>query len=48
MWQRDDKFCYALYEAHKFGVKIWCITLSVSENGVEYNKEIPIYLDQNK
>ena len=48
MWQRDDKFCYALHEAHKFGVKIWCITLSISENGIKYNKEIPIYLDQNK
>ena len=48
MWQRDDKFCYALLEAHKFGVKIWCITLSISENGIKYNKEIPIYLDQNK
>jgi sugar fermentation stimulation protein A len=47
MWQRDDKFCYALLEAHKFGVKIWCITLSISENDIEYNKEIPIYLDQN-
>ena len=48
MWQRDDKFCYALHEAHKFGVKIWCITLSISENGIKYNKEIPVYLDQNK
>ena len=48
MWQRDDKFCYALHEAHKFGVKMWCITLSISENGIKYNKEIPIYLDQNK
>ena len=47
MWQRDDKFCYALHEAHKFGVKIWCITLSISEDDIEYNKEIPIYLDQN-
>ena len=48
MWKRDDKFCYALHEAHKFGVKMWCITLSISENGIKYNKEIPIYLDQNK
>jgi len=45
MWNRDTKFCKALKEAYHVGVKVWCITLNISERGISYNKEIPINLN---
>ena len=44
MWKRDDKFCYALKEAFESGVKVWCITLNISNTEITYNQEIPIKL----
>ena len=47
MWKRDPKFCNALQTAHSYGVKIWCITLNITENEITYNEEIPFQLEKN-
>jgi DNA-binding sugar fermentation-stimulating protein len=45
MWERDPKLADAVLKASKAGVKIWCITLNVSETDMTFNKEIPVNLE---
>ena len=42
MWVRDPIFSNALLYAYKMGVKVWCITLNVSQTEISINKEIPV------
>ena len=42
MWDRDPMFSNALFNAYKKGVKVWCITLNVSQTEISFNKEIPV------
>ena len=42
MWDRDPMFSNALLNAYKMGVKVWCITLNVSQTEISFNKEIPV------
>ena len=44
MWDRDPMFSNVLFNAHKMGVKVWCITLNVSQTEISFNKEIPVNL----
>jgi sugar fermentation stimulation protein A len=44
MWNRDPIFGNALINAKKCGVKIWCISCSVSLESINYLKEIPVNL----
>ena len=44
MWDRDPMFSNALFNAYKMGVKVWCITLNVSQTEISFNKEIPLNL----
>ncbi len=44
MWDRDPMFSNILYNAYKLGVKVWCITLNVSQTEISFNKEIPVNL----
>ena len=44
MWNRDPNFSSALENAFNSGVKVWCITLNVSETEISFNKEIPVNL----
>ena len=44
MWDRDPMFSNALFNAYKMGVKVWCITLNVSQTEISFNKEIPVNL----
>ena len=48
MWGRDPRFSKALHHAHQTGVKVWCITLNITETNITYSKEIPVYLKENK
>ena len=45
MWERDPKLANAVLKANNAGVKIWCITLNVSETDMTFNKEIPVNLE---
>ena len=45
MWERDPKLANAVLDANKAGVKVWCITLNVSETDMTFNKEIPVNLE---
>jgi sugar fermentation stimulation protein A len=47
MWNRDPKFCDALQNAYNLGVKVWCITLNITENEITYHNQIPIQIDKN-
>ena len=42
MWDRDPMFSNVLFNAYKVGVKVWCITLNVSQTEISFNKEIPV------
>ena len=42
MWDIDPMFSNALFNAYKIGVKVWCITLNVSQTEISFNKEIPV------
>ena len=42
MWDRDPTFSNVLFNAYKMGVKVWCITLNVSQTEISFNKEIPV------
>ena len=42
MWDRDPMFSNVLFNAYKMGVKVWCITLNVSQTEISFNKEIPV------
>ena len=44
MWDRDPIFSNVLFNAYKMGVKVWCITLNVSQTEISFNKEIPVNL----
>ncbi len=44
MWDRDPKFCNALYNAKKCGVDIWCIKSRLSKRDMTFISEIPINL----
>ena len=44
MWDRDPMFSNILFNAYKMGVKVWCITLNVSQTEISFNKEIPVNL----
>jgi sugar fermentation stimulation protein A len=43
-WSRDPQFGEALKKAFQAGVRLWCITLKVTEKDVTYQREIPINL----
>ncbi len=43
-WSRDPQFGAALRKAFQTGVRLWCITLLVTEKDVTYQREIPINL----
>ena len=45
MWDRDPKLAQAVLDAKYSGVKVWCITLNISETEVTYNAEIPVNLE---
>ena len=47
MWNRDPKFCHALQNAYNLGVKIWCITLNITENEITYHNQIPTQLNKH-
>jgi len=44
MWNRDATFAKALFDAWKTGVEVCCVSAEVSEKGIRYCKEIPVYL----
>ena len=44
MWDRDPMFSNVLFNAYKMGVKVWCITLNVSQTEISFNKEIHVNL----
>ena len=44
MWDRDPMVSNVLFNAYKMGVKVWCITLNVSQTEISFNKEIPVNL----
>ena len=44
MWERDPKLGKAVLSANQAGVKVWCITLNVSESAITFCKEIPVNL----
>ena len=44
MWDRDPMFSNVLFNAYKMGVKVWCITLNVSQTEISFDKEIPVNL----
>jgi len=46
MWKRDPNFSLALHNAFQSGVKVWCITLNISETEISFNKEIPVNLKE--
>ena len=46
MWDRDPMFSNVLFNAYKMGVKVWCITLNVSQTEISFNKEIPVNLKE--
>ena len=48
MWDRDPKFSKVLFEASKAGVKIWCISTSVTETEITFKQEIPVNLNPPK
>ena len=42
MWDIDPMFSNVLFNAYKIGVKVWCITLNISQTEISFNKEIPV------
>ena len=42
MWDRDPKFCNALYNALQCGVNIWCIKARFTKRDMTFISEIPI------
>lgn len=44
MWNRDPLFSQALLDAHKNGVKVWCITTTITKTHMQYYREIPLNL----
>ena len=44
MWDRDPKFCNALYKAKEYGVNIWCIKAKLTKREMTFISEIPINL----
>ena len=45
MWERDPKLANAVLDANNAGVKVWCITLNVSETDMTFHQEIPVNLE---
>lgn len=48
MWERDPKLSRSVFEANLAGVKVWCITLNVSETEMTFYQEIPVNLEPPK
>ena len=44
MWDRDKLFCKALLNAKNNGLKIWCISLKITNTDITFNKEIEVNL----
>ena len=44
MWERDPRLAKAVLSDSRAGVKIWCITLNISESEMTFCKEIPVNL----
>ena len=42
------KFSKVLFEASKAGVKIWCISTSITETEITFKQEIPVNLNPPK
>lgn len=45
MWERDPRLAQSVLDANKAGVKVWCITLNVSETEMTFDKQIPVNLE---
>ena len=45
MWERDPTLAKAVLKANRSGVKVWCITLNVSETEMTFHQEIPVNLE---
>jgi len=45
MWERDPKFAQALLNAKNSGVKVWCITTSITKTEMTISAEIPVHLE---
>ena len=43
-WERDPKFCYALYEAWQKGMEVRVIHMKMTKNNIQYLGEIPFDL----
>ena len=48
MWERDPTLAKAVLKANRSGVKVWCITLNVSETEMTFHQEIPVNLESPK
>ena len=48
MWERDPTLAKAVLKANRSGVKVWCITLNVSETEMTFRQEIPVNLESPK
>ncbi len=44
MWDRDPVFSQALFNAYNDGINVFCVSAKVNEKGINYYKEIPVYL----
>ena len=45
-WDRDPKFCEALRNGQKMGLKIWCISAKLTKRKMVFVKELPIDLEE--
>ena len=48
MWERDPTLAKAVLKANRSGVKVWCITLNVSETEMTFRQEISVNLESPK
>ena len=48
MWERDPTLAKEVLKANRSGVKVWCITLNVSETEMTFHQEIPVNLESPK
>ncbi len=46
-WSRDSKFCNALYDSYKKGLKIKVIKTQMNKNKIKYLGEVPFKLERN-
>ena len=45
-WKRDPKFSRALLDGYKIGLKIWCISVELTQEEMNFKKVIPFDLEQ--